>query len=68
MVRFHIICEDSFFQLNFDLSDDTTPVDMDLEPETLNTGNQQVDIDSELREFLESRTHDSTSIEQMLLE
>lgn len=41
---------------------------MDLEPETLNTGNQQVDIDSELREFLESRTHDSASIEQMLLE
>lgn len=52
----------------FFLSDDTTPVDMDLEPETLNTGNQQVDIDSELREFLESRTHDSASIEQMLLE
>jgi hypothetical protein len=51
----------------------TTPIDMDLEPEEMNDSNQQVDIDIELRELLESQSgatgeHDTSGIEQMLLD
>lgn len=69
---------------------DTTPVPMDLEPEDMvvdngggggqqqTTNNNQVDIENELREFLEGGgpglptaaevEHDTASIEQMLLD
>jgi hypothetical protein len=59
---------------SFSADIDTTPIDMDLEPEEMNDSNPpQVDIDIELRELLESQNGpptggDTSGIEQMLLD